>query len=161
MTAGELILRVATGADAPVLAALHESVHAVHVRTEPELYRAVDVDSMRAWFARELEAPNLRAELALDGGTALGYSLVRLREQPATLLMHARRILSVDQMGVAPHARRRGVGRALVRAIHEHARLTKAHGVELSVRAVNADAIAFYEALGFRCDSLRLAMAVS
>jgi len=160
VSAGELILRVATGADAPVLAALHESVHAVHVRTEPELYRAVDVDSMRAWFARELEAPNMRAELALDGDVALGYSLVQLRDRPATMLTHARRVLYVDQMGVAPHARRRGVGRALLRGIHEHARLSKVHDVELQVRAANADALAFYEALGFRRDSLRLAMTV-
>ncbi len=158
--AGELYLRVATGADAPVLAALHQSVHAIHVRDEPTLYRAVDVDSMRAWFEREMESPSTRVELACSGDTALGYSLVRLREVPATPLTHARRVLFVDQMGVAPDARRRGIGRALLRGIHDHAARSSALGIELQVRAVNADARAFYEALGFRPDSLRMAMAV-
>jgi ribosomal protein S18 acetylase RimI-like enzyme len=157
---GELILRVATGADAPVLAALHESVHAIHVRDEPELFRCVDVDSMRAWFDMKLAAPNMRAELVLAGDTAVGYSLAQLREQPATVFTHARRILFVDQMGVVPHARRHGVGRMLLRGVHEHAVRSNAHAVELNVRGSNTDAIAFYEAIGFRRDSLRLAMPV-
>lgn len=158
--ADELYLRAATRADAPVLAALHESVHAIHVRDEPELFRAVDVDSMRAWFDSQLEAPNMRAELALDGETVLGYSLVQLRELPATPFTHARRILFVDQMGVAPHARRHGVGRTLMRGVREHAARSNAHVIELNVRATNGDAIAFYDALGFHRESLRLAMAV-
>jgi ribosomal protein S18 acetylase RimI-like enzyme len=44
--------------------------------------------------------------------------------------------------------------------VREHAVRCGAQDVELQVRAGNADAIAFYEALGYRRSSLRLVIGV-
>jgi ribosomal protein S18 acetylase RimI-like enzyme len=157
---GELMMRVATGADAPVLAALHRSVHAQHVQSEPDVYRAVDTELVRAWFVGELGTPDTRAELAFVGELAVGYSLVQLRAVPETIFTRARRVLLVHQIGVDPDRRRHGVGRALMTGVREHAVRCGAQDVELQVRAGNADAIAFYEALGYRRSSLRLVIGV-
>jgi ribosomal-protein-alanine N-acetyltransferase len=54
--------------------------------------------------------------------------------------------LEVLLVAVAPRARRRGVGRALVEALLAHANAATAH---LEVRASNAAAIALYERAGF------------
>ena len=45
--------------------------------------------------------------------------------------------------------RRRGVGRALMRAVDRHAKEAGLTGVVLDLRAHNEDAIAFYQALGY------------
>jgi hypothetical protein len=53
-------------------------------------------------------------------------------------------------MGVAPEARRRGAGRALMVGLVEQARLRAVTEVGLEVLEQNAPAITLYEALGFR-----------
>jgi GNAT superfamily N-acetyltransferase len=53
-------------------------------------------------------------------------------------------------MFVAPGARERGVGTALVEAVVAWARARRAGGVSLRVAATNSPAIALYEKCGFR-----------
>jgi GNAT superfamily N-acetyltransferase len=56
----------------------------------------------------------------------------------------------VGGMGVAPEARRRGTGRALMRGLIEQARRRSVDEIVLEVLEQNAPAIALYESLGFR-----------
>lgn len=51
---------------------------------------------------------------------------------------------------LAPGARGRGVGRALMAAIEDHARARGAHTMVAAVDAANAGGIGFHEAIGFR-----------
>jgi L-amino acid N-acyltransferase YncA len=51
---------------------------------------------------------------------------------------------------LAPAARGRGTGRALMAAIEDHARERGAHTMVAAVDAANADGIGFQEAIGFR-----------
>jgi GNAT superfamily N-acetyltransferase len=53
-------------------------------------------------------------------------------------------------MWVAPQSRRGGIGRALVEAVFDWARSEKRTRLFLDVREHRADAVAFYETLGFR-----------
>ncbi|MCW3836282.1 GNAT family acetyltransferase [Sphingomonas canadensis] len=54
----------------------------------------------------------------------------------------------VYYLAVAPDARRRGLGRALMAAAEQWLRTRGAPKIQLMVRDDNADAIGFYEALG-------------
>jgi ribosomal protein S18 acetylase RimI-like enzyme len=58
-------------------------------------------------------------------------------------------------VGVAPPARRTGVGRALVRALEERLCARGAPKINLQIRAGNDAVIAFYEALGYRLEPHR------
>ncbi len=51
---------------------------------------------------------------------------------------------------LAPGARGRGVGRALMAAIEDHARARGAHTMVAAVDAANAGGIGFHEAIGFQ-----------
>lgn len=51
---------------------------------------------------------------------------------------------------LAPDARGRGVGRALMAAIEDHARARGAHTMVAAVDAANAGGIGFHEAIGFQ-----------
>jgi putative acetyltransferase len=63
-------------------------------------------------------------------------------------------VLSIE-MAILPEARGRGGGRALVRAVQEHAKASGAHKVSLEVWTDNARAIALYAAAGFEVEGLR------
>jgi ribosomal protein S18 acetylase RimI-like enzyme len=58
-------------------------------------------------------------------------------------------------LGVHPSAQRRGIGRALLRALIEHAQSFGMERLELWVRADNARARALYESEGFSLESVR------
>lgn len=87
-------------------------------------------------------AAHLVAEL--DGWLA-GY----LRLKPATPLAENAHVLAVMGLAVAPEARRRGVGAALLAAAEEHARARGAHKLSLRVLSTNESALRLYERLGF------------
>jgi putative acetyltransferase len=63
-------------------------------------------------------------------------------------------VLSVA-MAILPEARGRGGGRALVKAVQDHARANNVHKVSLEVWTDNARAIALYAATGFEVEGLR------
>jgi ribosomal-protein-alanine N-acetyltransferase len=107
--------------DGPALAALAEAVRV------PGWSR----DSLAASLAE----PAARAFVA-RAGAAVGMALGRAAADEIEILLVA----------VAPDARRRGIGRALVEALLADAALRRAH---LEVRAGNAAAIALYERAGF------------
>jgi ribosomal-protein-alanine N-acetyltransferase len=84
--------------------------------------------SSRVWVAREgLDAP------------VAGFLAARVR----------RELLHVEGVAVDPGVRRRGLGRALVREMVEHARALRLRAVQLHVSVTNGAAIALYEAEGF------------
>jgi ribosomal protein S18 acetylase RimI-like enzyme len=88
----------------------------------------VRAESARVWVARD-EA----------GGRVTGFLAARLR----------RGVMHVEGVAVENATRRRGIGRALVRAAVEHARDEGLHAVGLHVSVTNPGAVALYEAEGF------------
>jgi diamine N-acetyltransferase len=148
-------IRRALPEDAPLLAALNRHVHDPHVAAEPSVYRPVHGDDVAAWFRERLTSGDV-ALIASDGADAVGYVMSRIVDKPGHLFAHPRRYLLVDQLAVADGLRRRGVGRALMSAVEDHARSCNLDAVELDVRGANVDAVAFYSTLGYRAEQLHL-----
>lgn len=110
----------------------------------PEARAAIHAASFereRAWSAREFAAlvgdPHVFAVDAAEGGA--GFALGRAVAGEAELLT----------LAVAPPARRKGHGRALVAAFEEGARERGASEAFLEVAADNAAAVALYTAAGY------------
>lgn len=80
------------------------------------------------------------SRIAYRDGTAVGLGNLGLRGTDAW----------IGGVGVVPAARRSGIGEALMRALHEHARERGVCRVWLEVIIENTGAFALYEKLGYR-----------
>jgi ribosomal protein S18 acetylase RimI-like enzyme len=99
------------------------------------------------FFADSPPQAHLVAEI---GGTLVGY--IRLR--PASPLPENAHVLGIFGLAVAPEARRRGVGTALLAAAEEHAQAHGARKLSMRVLSTNPDAIRLYTGLGFECEGV-------
>jgi len=117
---------------------------------------APDLDGARDFLAERLERGEsvlLLAQLDQDG-QALPAGLAQL--YPSFSSTSLRRLWILNDLYVAPEARKNGVGRALLRAAREHAERTQAKGLELMTARDNYAAQALYESMGWERDELFL-----
>jgi GNAT superfamily N-acetyltransferase len=143
-----MTLRRATPADAETLAALNAHVQGWHAATYPEAFHAApDAAGLMDHFASRLADPACAAFLA--GAPPLGYALCTLQLREASVFSPAIRRLMIDQIAVAPEARRQGHGRALLQAARSLARDLGVDEILLDTWEGNHAAHAFFRAEGF------------
>jgi ribosomal protein S18 acetylase RimI-like enzyme len=143
-----MTIRRATPADAAVIARLNAHVQGWHAEHYPEVFHAMpDPDGLTAYFADRLSDPTCTAFLA--GEPALGYALCALQEREASVFSPAIRRLMIDHIAVAPEARRKGHGRALLDASRQLARDLAVDEIMLDTWEANHAAHAFFRAAGF------------
>ena len=143
-----MIPRRATPADAPTLARLNAHVQSWHAAQYPETFFATpDPEGLIAYFRGRLAEPGCTAFLA--GDPAQGYALCSLQERDASVFSPAIRRLLVEHVAVAPDARRRGVGRALMQAARDLAGALQVDEMVLDTWEANHEAHAFFRAEGF------------
>lgn len=148
--------RLATPEDARTLAALNHHVHDLHVAAEPDRYSATDDAAVAAQFRTFIDDPATEVLLVEREGAPAGYVVVVGVERPSQAFAPARRWALIDQIAVAPSARRTGVGRALMDAAAQSARRRGYPELQLDVRAHNEGARKFYESLGYQAVQSRL-----
>jgi diamine N-acetyltransferase len=157
-------IRQALPRDTARLGKLFQELDEFHHRGRPDLFPA---SATPARSPEEIEAliagPDTAILVAEDSAFPhlIGLATLRIRDIPATAMRRARAIAEIEHLGVARHARRQGVGRALIRAAVVSAQARGLSTVELGVHEFNAGAIAFYEALGFRTGLRRMEMQVA
>ena len=134
------MIRRATPADAAAIAALWNP----YIRDTAVTFNALEkTDADVARLIAERDALG-HATFVAEGPALLGfasYAQFRAGVGYATCMEHS--IL------LAPEARGRGAGRALMAALCEHARTAGAHQMIAGVSAENADGLAFHARMGF------------
>jgi len=91
------------------------------------------------FLARAYDLDREASRIALDDGARVGLANLGLRGRDAW----------VGGIGVVPSARRRGIGRALMEALHAEAAARGVERVWLEVIVENTQALALYEDLGY------------
>jgi ribosomal protein S18 acetylase RimI-like enzyme len=86
-----------------------------------------------------------RVFLAFEAGEPAGLALSFIGFSS----FQAKPLVNIHDLAVAPPFRGRGIGKALLDAVAEHARATGCCKVTLEVRADNATALALYRRAGF------------
>ena len=153
-------ISAATSDDAPDLARLGKHVHDLHVAWHPDIFRPATEEELAEGLRALLAQQSFRAFIARRERRPVGYIGLRTVERPGHMLMFARRFLDVEQVGVAPDERGKGVGRALMARVRELAAELGLKRIELNVWAENGKARRAFESWGFAVCSSRMALKV-
>ena len=145
-------VRLATIADAPLLAELNRDVHQLHVDALPNVYKQVDdvTPLVEDFRSRVLSNPEYRTYIVEVEGEPAGYASAEVKRRPEDAYHPARDYVHIDAISVRPQYRQSGCGRALMDAVIDLAHEEGMNRVALDVMAFNTGAIAFYKRLGFR-----------
>ena len=146
-----LKVRLATNADAGMLAALNWDVQHLHAAERPDIFKqpgdlGVIAEDLRVRFLDEPDSCILLVEV---DGVAVGYAAVNIMRRPETPYSYARQHVHVDQIAVKPSAQRHGCGRALIEAVRDLARTQNMTRVTLDTWDFNVNAQAFFKQMGF------------
>lgn len=145
-------VRDATPEDAAAVAGLSAALGEVLRRAGNPVGSALgEADILRDAFG---PSPVFGLLVAEASGSVVGYLLHHPSYDPD----RGGRVTTVVDLFVAPSARRRGVGRALMSAALERCRKDGGRALVWWVRGANRNAIAFYERLGAAAASGLLSM---
>jgi GNAT superfamily N-acetyltransferase len=141
-------LRRATVEDASSLARLNAHVQGWHAAHYPDTFHPrPDPAALVAYFANRLADPDCTA--FLTGDPPFGYALCMAQAREASAFSPPIRRLLVEQIAIAPEARRQGHGRVLLQAARKLARDLAVDEILLDTWEANHDAHAFFRAEGF------------
>jgi GNAT superfamily N-acetyltransferase len=112
--------------------------------------RPGNLDGARAYLTERLARDESVVFFALlDDGTPAGFTQL----YPIFSSTSMQRLWLLNDLFVAPEARRAGVGRALLERAHAFARETNAKGLMLQTAVDNIPAQRLYESLGWQRDN--------
>ena len=131
--------------------ALREEVSALHAAGRPDIFRADFSEALREHVYEKFDSADADVIVALCGGTVAGFAIEEYIVRPASPNTRPRRYYHIEEIGVDAAFRRRGVGRALADFFRAEAERLGFDRMELDVWEFNADALAFYDAVGFAC----------
>ena len=133
----------ATAADLEAAARLFDAYRVFY--REPS-----DIAAARAFIGERFEQRDAVIFLARDGEEAVGF----VQLYPSLSSVSMRRIWILNDLFVAPSARRGGVGRRLMDRARDFARASGALRIELTTERANTTAQALYAACGYARDDV-------
>ena len=151
-----MLVRPARSEDLPAISRLAAALMRMHHRFDSRRFMLIEPveDGYQRFFSRELERDAARILVAEEEGRIVGYAYGTLEARNWNDLLDA--CGKLNDLYVDAGARRRGIARALVEAVFAWFRERKAPRVVLLTAWQNADAHAFFEALGFRRTMLEM-----
>ncbi|HEY4344774.1 MAG TPA: GNAT family N-acetyltransferase [Parvibaculum sp.] len=159
MNATPPIIRQATESDYEQLCDLFEELDALHRAARPDLFRKQHgAPRERSYVASLIAGPDSAVLVAGDPGSRslYGFATLIVRVTPESGVRAGRRIVEIDNLAVRREWRRTGLGRLLISEADRWAARSNLGTVELAVHEFNADAIRFYEAVGFATSQRRM-----
>ena len=154
-------IRVARHEDAEAIAELNGVVQSKHYEMRPDRFKAHDREAVRSVVVSWLGADATRVWVAADDAAGLiGYVVASRHDRPDDAFSHQAAVVVLDQLVVAPEARRRGVGEALCQAVLGWAEDQRADRVALTTWNFNHAAQSLFTRLGFTPDFTYMSRAV-
>lgn len=144
------VVRPATSEDLPALQELFRQIGEQHAAAEPTFFRTPDPPLPPDYFVSLLADPEAAFLVAECDGVVAGALAMSLRRTPDRAILVPGITAHVSDLVVDAGKRRRGIGRALLRAAEAWAKENGATEMRLNVWEFNQGAQRFYEALGYR-----------
>lgn len=151
-------VRDATRADYDRIRELFVEGDEMNFAALPDFFRRVDATRRRRdeFFDLILADDKFSLLVADEGDSVVGFAQAHIEEARRVPNLVPRETLFIDILMVTEARRGNGVGRALMERTYAWGRERDARDVELNVYEFNAQALAFYERLGYTTSSRRM-----
>ncbi len=147
---GRIQVRFAGEEDLGRVNVLRKQVNDLHVAGKPEVFRPGFCDALRDYIHEIRQDPRKRIVVAEEDGSICGFAVLNHITRPENPFMFERDFMDVDEFGVAEEHRRHGVASAMMGFIRKYTKEEGLNRLELNMWEFNRNALAFYEAAGFR-----------
>jgi GNAT superfamily N-acetyltransferase len=142
-------IRSATLMDYGPICNLMTQIDTSHRNTHPDRFCEAKPVREKAFLQSWLDDADKQIWVAEGSSGLAGIVMFYVRHTPDMPIIVPRRFIQVDTLVVDEHQRRKGIGAALMEAVHQWGREHHIHDIELGVWAFNEAAIAFYRHLGY------------
>ena len=128
---------------------LRRQVNDLHVKGRPDIFKPGFPKELSDHVYTIWSDPRQRIVVCERDGVISGYAVLNHITRPETPFMTERDYLDIDEFCVDAAYRRTGVGTELMQFIRSYAEELGFSRIELNMWEFNADALAFYEEIGF------------
>ena len=128
---------------------LRRQVNDLHVKGRPDIFKPGFPKELSDHVYTIWSDPRQRIVVCERDGVISGYAVLNHITRPETPFMKERDYLDIDEFCVDEAYRRTGVGTELMQFIRSYAEELGFSRIELNMWEFNADALAFYEEIGF------------
>ena len=129
---------------------LRKQVNDIHVEGKPEVFKPGFGEELRDFVNVIWNDPEQQIVVAEDDGVICGFAVLHHINKPENPFMKERDFIDIDEFCVDKDHRRKGAASAMVSFIKEYAKEKGFSRIELNMWEFNQDALAFYEAAGFK-----------
>jgi ribosomal protein S18 acetylase RimI-like enzyme len=148
----------ARDSDTPGLERILAADDIFYANALPAIFRPCREPERRAHIAHFRQGPDRVLLVARAGAQVLGYAAAAIHRSEEAPGLAARAYVKIHNIVVDGAQRRKGIGAALARKVAEWGNKLGIADLELDVYEFNAEAKAFYKALGFSTVRTRLTM---
>ena len=150
LTTGPAKVRFAKREDLERVNELRKQVNDLHVAGKPEVFKPGFSEELQAYVYDIFEDPRKKIVVLEAEGVICGFAVLNHITRPENPYMYERDFLDIDEFCVDEAFRRRGFATDMVCFIREYAKREGIRRIELNMWEFNRDALAFYEAAGFK-----------
>ena len=144
------IVRLAQEQELDRVNELRKQVNDLHVAGKPEVFKPGFCKELQDFIHVIRADPEQEIVVAETDGKISGFAVLHHIFRPENPFMKERDFLDIDELCVDEAYRRQGVASEMLRFIQDLARERNFHRIELNMWEFNQDALAFYEAAGFK-----------
>ncbi len=129
---------------------LRKQVNDLHVAGKPDVFKPGFGAELRDHIHTIWNDPRQKIAVAEMRGKICGFAVLNHITRPENPFMLARDFLDIDEFCVDSACRRQGVASAMIRFVRQFAKENGYRRIELNMWSFNREALAFYEAAGFK-----------
>ena len=146
----QIIIRFAKENELARVNELRKQVNDLHVEGKPEIFRAGFNDELQDFIYKIWEDPEQKIVVAELNGVICGFAVLHHIHRPESPFMQERDFMDVDEFCVDKEYRRQGIATEMISFIRNYTNEKRIKRHQLNMCDFNQDALAFYEAVGFK-----------
>ena len=145
-----MVIRFAKEDELERINVLRKQVNDLHVEGKPDVFKPGFNEELQNYVYYIFKDPEQKIVVADKDGEICGFAILHHIYKPENPFMKVRDFLDIDEFCVDEKHRREGIATAMVEFIKNFAIDQGYHRLELNMWEFNQDALAFYEAAGFK-----------